>query len=89
MDKNSLPAFSYLESCRLALNIGKGFSMEELEIFLGMLYERNGDNLKYFPRSLELRVKALSLLDKIDSNKINNYNLIYNNLLEVIKKINS
>lgn len=86
-DDNSLPAFSYLESCRFALNIGRDISMRELKTFLGMLCEKTGEKLKYFPRSLELRVKALSLLDKIDLIERNDLNIIHDNLLEIIKAL--
>lgn len=84
-ESSSLPAFSYLECCLFALNVESEFSAEELELFLFHLCEKDGSNLKNYPKSLELRVKALNVLDEIGSTKIEHFDDLHKNLLSIIK----
>lgn len=68
-DVNSLPAFSYLECVRFCVNLDREIQVAEFMSFLNKLCEIDEGRLKYYPKSLEIRIKALSIIEKIKNKK--------------------
>ena len=61
-NRNSLPAFSYLECIRLMVNINKEIPIDDLKEFFQRLCEHNHQKCKLFPNSSEIRSKSISLI---------------------------
>ena len=90
--KKSLAAFSYLECIRFLLNMGNG-KLEvkhylELKQFLEKLGEYDGNGLKYFKSSNEMRANSLDVIDCIkDSSQRDGLNDVHGNIGDTLKKM--
>lgn len=65
-ERNSLPAFSYLECIRLIINLEESID-DEFYHFIENICVLENDNLKFFPNSNELRSNSLILLNNIST----------------------
>lgn len=86
-ERNSLPAFSFLEGIRFLVNRHKPIPLEELHFFLTKLCNKSGQKFELFPRSNEIRAKSLELINYINQKCPNEYDLstLYSNIRDDLK----
>jgi hypothetical protein len=87
IERNSLPAFSFLEGIRFLVNLQKPIPLEELQSFLTRLCNKSGQKFELFPRSNEIRAKSIGLINYITQKCPKEYDLstLYSNIRDDLK----